>query len=252
MKKVLCLVAAASVLGCASKKYVTKEVGEVNQKVDALAVEVEKTQQRVQKTEARVEEVSRDTQEAKGTSQQALQRADAAEKSAKGKLVYTDTISNDKVTFPFNHADVSAEAKLLIDEAIAPFKAENRGVFFEIEGHTDSVGPDEFNQKLGVERATAVRNYLHDQHGVALNRMAVISYGKTRPAVPNDSPAHLAQNRRVVIKVLEWGSCGGRRKTGKGGPICEGSLSQSRSCWRPPPRRSRRKIRTPTRPWARR
>lgn len=207
MKKILCLIAAAALLGCASKKYVSKEVGEVNQKVDALAVEVEKTQQRVQKTETRVEEVSRESQagvsDAKGASQQALQKADAAERSAKGKLIYTVTISNDKVTFPFNHAEVGTEAKQLIDEAIAPFKAENRGVWFEIEGHTDSVGPDDFNQKLGLERATAVRNYLHDQHGVALTRMAVISYGKSRPVVPNDTPAQRAQNRRVVIKVLE-------------------------------------------------
>jgi outer membrane protein OmpA-like peptidoglycan-associated protein len=57
--------------------------------------------------------------------------------------------------------------------------------------------------KLGEERAVAVRNYIHDQHGIALSRMEVISYGETMPVVDNKSRANRAQNRRVVIKVLE-------------------------------------------------
>jgi outer membrane protein OmpA-like peptidoglycan-associated protein len=132
-----------------------------------------------------------------------MTKAVEAEKAAKGKLIYTVTLSNDKVTFPVNRAQVGDDAKKLVDEAIAQLKAENRGVFFEIEGHTDSTGPDVVNQKLGEERAMAVRNYLHDQHGVALSRMSVISYGKTRPVVDNKTKANRAANRRVVIKVLE-------------------------------------------------
>jgi outer membrane protein OmpA-like peptidoglycan-associated protein len=57
--------------------------------------------------------------------------------------------------------------------------------------------------KLGEERALAVRNYIHDQHGIALSRMELISYGETKPVVDNKSRANRAQNRRVVIKVLE-------------------------------------------------
>jgi peptidoglycan-associated lipoprotein len=91
----------------------------------------------------------------------------------------------------------------MIDEAIAQLKAENKGVYFEIEGHTDSTGSKEYNKVLGEERATAVRNYLHDQHGIALARMSVISYGEEQPVVDNKTKASRAQNRRVVIKVLE-------------------------------------------------
>ena len=141
--------------------------------------------------------------EAKGSADKAWSKAVDAEKAAKGKLIYTVTLSNDKVTFPVNRALVSDDAKLVIDDAIAQLKAENRGVFFEIEGHTDATGPEEYNQKLGEERADAVRNYLHDQHGIALSRMAVISYGEGKPVVDNKSRDNRAQNRRVVIKVLE-------------------------------------------------
>lgn len=202
-----CLVLAVAGGGCASKKYVSREVGEINTKVDTLTTEVEKTQERVRRSEVRIDEVNQQAQtgiqEAKGSAQAALTKATEAERAAKGKLIYTVTLSNDKVTFSVNKAEVSDDAKQVIDQAIAELKAENRGVFFEIEGHTDSSGPDEYNQKLGEERAQAVRNYLHDQHGIALNRLEVISYGKGKPVADNKTKAGRAQNRRVVINILE-------------------------------------------------
>ena len=202
-----CLITAFALSGCATKKYVSREVGEVNQKVDTLATEVEKTQERTRRNEVRIDDVSREAQagiaDAKGSADKALVRATEAERAAKGKLIYTVTLSSDKVTFPLNRSEVSPDAKKLIDDAIAELKAENRGVYFEIEGHTDSTGPDAYNLKLGEDRATAVRNYLHDQHQIALNRIEVISYGETRPVVDNKTRDHRAQNRRVVIKVLE-------------------------------------------------
>jgi len=197
------LIVGVAASGCATKKYVSREVGEVNTKVDTLTTEVEKTQERTKRNEVRIEEVNQEAQTAKGSAQQALQKATEAEKAAKGKLIYTVTLSNDKVTFPLNRAEVSDDAKAMIDEAIAQLKAENKGVFFEIEGHTDSTGPDAYNSKLGEDRAQAVRGYMHDQHGIALSRMEVISYGEAKPVEDNKTREHRAQNRRVVIKVLE-------------------------------------------------
>ncbi len=201
------LVVGVAVSGCATKKYVGKEVGEVNKKVDNVSAELEKTQERVKRNEVRIDEVGQQSQagitEAKGSAQQALVKATAAEKAAQGKLIYTVTLSNDKVTFPLNRSEVSDEAKKLIDEAIAQLKAENKGVYFEIEGHTDSTGPADYNQKLGEDRAVAVRDYLHDQHGLALSRMQVISYGASKPVADNKTKENRALNRRVVIKVLE-------------------------------------------------
>jgi peptidoglycan-associated lipoprotein len=203
MRIIVLMAAAATLAGCASKGYVSREVGEVNTKLDGVSAEVEKTQERVKRNETRIDAVDKSAGEARTSAEQALTRAGEAEKAAKGKLIYTVTLSNDKVTFPVNRAQVSPDAQKLVDEAIAQLKAENRGVFFEIEGHTDATGPDAVNMKLGEERALAVRNYLHDQHGIALNRMAVISYGETKPVVDNKTKANRAQNRRVVIKVLE-------------------------------------------------
>ena len=169
------LVVAIALAGCATKKYVSREVGEVNKKVEAVATDLEKTQQRVQRAETRIDSVDKNAQsgiaDAKGSAQQAMTKAQEAEKAAKGKLIYTVTLSNDKVTFPVNRAEISDEAKALVDSAVAPLKAENRGVFFEVEGHTDATGDDAYNQKLGEERAMAVRNYLASVHGIALSRL---------------------------------------------------------------------------------
>jgi outer membrane protein OmpA-like peptidoglycan-associated protein len=212
MRSILVPLVAASVAslalsGCATKKYVGREVGEINQKVDTLSGEMEKTQERVKSNEVRIDDVDKQAQagisDAKGSAQTALKRATEAEKAAKGKLIYTVTLSNDKVTFPVNRAAVSPDARALVDEAIAQLKAENKGVYFEIEGHTDSSGSEAYNEKLGLDRATAVRNYMHDQQGIALNRIEVISYGETKPVVDNKTRDHRAQNRRVVINVLE-------------------------------------------------
>lgn len=201
------LAASVALAGCAKKSFVQREVGEVNKKVDAVSAEVEKTQQRVQQNEVRIDAVDKSAQsgisEAKGSAQSAMTKAQDAEKAAKGKLIYTVTLSNDKVRFPVNKAEISDEAKALIDEAVAPLVQANRGVFFEIEGHTDSTGDAAYNFKLGEERAMAVRDYIAKKHGIALSRLNAISYGEEKPVAENKTREERAQNRRVVIRILE-------------------------------------------------
>ena len=211
MRKVMVPLLAAGVAlaaaGCAKKSYVQREVSEVNKKVDAVSQEVEKTQQRVQQNEVRIDQVDKTAQsgigEAKSSAQAAMARAEDAQKAAKGKLIYTVTLSNDKVRFPVNKAEISAEAKAMIDEAVAPLVKENRGVYFEIEGHTDSTGEASHNFRLGEQRALAVRDYIAKTHGIALSRLNVISYGEDKPVADNKTKDGRSQNRRVVIRILE-------------------------------------------------
>ena len=75
-----------------------------------------------------------------------MTKANEADKKAQGKLIYTVTLSDDKVHFPFNKADLSDEAKAMIDEVVAPLVQANRGVWFEIAGYTDSTGDEAYNQ----------------------------------------------------------------------------------------------------------
>jgi peptidoglycan-associated lipoprotein len=201
------LAVSVALAGCAKKSFVQREVGEVNKKVDAVSVDVEKTQQRVQQSEVRIDAVDKSAQsgigEAKGSAQAAMTKAQEAERAAKGKLIYTVTLSNDKVRFPVNKAEISDEAKAMIDEAVGPLVKENRGVWFEIEGHTDNTGDAAYNFKLGEERAMAVRDYIAKKDSIALSRLNVISYGEEKPVAENKTRDERAQNRRVVIRILE-------------------------------------------------
>jgi outer membrane protein OmpA-like peptidoglycan-associated protein len=74
------------------------------------------------------------------------------------------------------------------------------GLNIEVEGHTDSVGSDEFNQKLSEQRAMAVRDYLVTQ-GIQPTSVTARGFGEARPVASNDNAAGRQQNRRVELVV---------------------------------------------------
>jgi outer membrane protein OmpA-like peptidoglycan-associated protein len=74
------------------------------------------------------------------------------------------------------------------------------GLKLQVEGHTDSVGTDEFNQRLSEQRAGVVRDYLAAQ-GVSADAITAAGFGKTRPVASNDTLEGRQQNRRVEIVV---------------------------------------------------
>ena len=151
--------------------------------------------------DARVGQVDSHLSKVEGTAKDALDRANAAHKLAQGKFLYQMVLSDDSVKFPPNAHDLSPEAQARLKELADRLKAENQNVYLEIQGHTDSTGSKDHNEKLGEERAEAVRRFLNEQ-GVPLNRLATISYGPDVPVAPNDTREGRAQNRRVVIVVL--------------------------------------------------
>ena len=116
--------------------------------------------------------------------------------------VYEVVINEDQGNFKFASADLPDEARARIDEMIAQLKADPRGNFVEIEGHTDSSGDKMTNQRIGEARAEAVKRYLYETHQVPLHKMNVISYGEDKPVSPNNTREGRAQNRRVVIRIL--------------------------------------------------
>lgn len=200
--------------GCATKKYVGKEVGAVNQKVESLSESVERNQERIGRNEEAIERQGGEIQRVDAKADEAGQLAASAhdeaerafqeaERAMKGKLLYEVTLSNDKVSFAFNASELSPDAQMLVDELAEKVKADNRGLWIEIEGHTDATGEADYNKALGLKRAEAVRDYLYQAHGLPLHRIAVYSFGEEQPVSDNSNRDGRAQNRRVVIKVLE-------------------------------------------------
>ena len=93
-------------------------------------------------------------------------------------------------------------AKTKLDGLIQRLVDKPNGAWFEIEGHTDSIGGKEINEKIGLDRAEAVKRYLYEQYRIPLHKMSVISYGMDKPVASNKTTDGRAQNRRVVIRVL--------------------------------------------------
>jgi peptidoglycan-associated lipoprotein len=207
---------------CATKKYVRTEVGNVNSKVDTLSGTVEETQERTRKNEERIGAVDEKAEAAGRSATSARAAADAAAAAAKEvdgrvagvnnrvnavelasrKLVFEVTLSEDQGNFAFGKTELPDAAKARLDQLVQQMKTDTKNIFIEIEGHTDNVGSPIVNEKIGMERAEAVKRYLYEQHQVPLHKMNVISYGEEKPVAPNNKRDGRAQNRRVVVKVL--------------------------------------------------
>lgn len=197
-------------VGCASKGFVRREidtqVAELAQRSTALETSLETTQTRLDRTDDRLTGENREQDyridEASQTALEALERARQAGKLAEGKLLFEAVLSDDKVRFGFDKAELSDEAKEALNALGDRLKTDNRKVYLEIQGHTDATGPEVHNMNLGEERAEVVRRYLNLELGIPLHRMETISYGETAPVADNDSREGRSQNRRVVIVVL--------------------------------------------------
>jgi peptidoglycan-associated lipoprotein len=174
--------------GCATQDYVDKHVATVQGQVDTVKGHSQEQDEHIGAADR--------------TAHEALDRAIAAGKLAQGKFLYSMVLTDDATKFPPNGATLSDEAKSRLSELANKLKTDNRNVYLEIQGYTDSTGGPAANMALGQERAEAVRLYLNEQ-GVALNRMATISYGQDNPVAPNNTRDGRAQNRRVVLVVLD-------------------------------------------------
>ena len=213
------VVMAVGGTACATKKFVRTSVGEVNEKVDSQGKAIEETQERTRKNEGRISEVDSKAAAAAQAAQAANDAASAANSNAtkvgteantkfdaidkaSKRLVYEVVLSEDSGNFKFGKTTLPDEAKQKIDEMVAQMKQDPKNVYLEIEGHTDNVGDKATNERIGLQRADAVKRYLYEQYQIPLHKMNVISYGEDKPVAPNKTKAGRAQNRRVVIKVL--------------------------------------------------
>jgi len=125
--------------------------------------------------------------------------------AAKEEVVAEQFIQN--LRFEFNSANLAAADKQELDvvnqqiEAFRPLLRQNVA-HMNVIGHTDSVGPEAYNQKLSERRAQAVADYFATEGEVPQETLRVSGRGESEPIASNDTDAGRAQNRRVVIEVV--------------------------------------------------
>lgn len=107
-----------------------------------------------------------------------------------------------EVHFAFDSAELTSGGKEILD-AYLHILTSYPDMHVEIGGHTDDIGPEDYNQELSEHRARSVADHLLAR-GVPKERVKrVVGYGETKPLFPNDSKENRAMNRRVEVTVCE-------------------------------------------------
>jgi outer membrane protein OmpA-like peptidoglycan-associated protein len=204
---VLLLVATVGLTGCATKKYVDEQITAHSQVADAKIAEVqgstEQNQKAISDLSAKQAALEKDVAALSETAKDALKRAEEAGVLAKGKFLFEVTMTDSDVKFGFDKYDLSDEAKAALDAFAAKMKAVEGDAYVEIQGHTDNIGSESYNLKLGYKRAEQAMRYLNMEQGIPLFRMNVISYGEYKPIADNSSRDGRAQNRRVTMVAMQ-------------------------------------------------
>jgi outer membrane protein OmpA-like peptidoglycan-associated protein len=109
-------------------------------------------------------------------------------------------LGGDHLKFAFNKADLLPQDRELLSR-IAGILMTAHDYTVSVNGHTDDVGSDDYNQKLSERRAQSVRDYLA-QAGMPADMLSVTGHGKSRPLVKGTSEAARAKNRRVELGIV--------------------------------------------------
>lgn len=109
-------------------------------------------------------------------------------------------LETDVLYFAFKRSDIQDSVSKVLDYAVRVL-SKNPKVVIYLSGYTDDIGDERSNLFLSYERAKSAKRYLID-HGIESKRIIIGSYGMDNPAVPNNSPANQAKNRRVELRLL--------------------------------------------------
>ena len=192
---------------CASNKDVDRKIAEAqaqsSKKIESVETQIEDLQNKQKATDTHLQQNDAALAELSQEAKDALKRAQEAGVLAKGKVAFTQTFSEDRVKFKLGKYDLDKNAQAALDDFAGKVKALNEQYYIEIQGHTDDTGGKRLNDELGQRRAEEVRRYLSRSAQLPLNRMSTISYGDTLPVASNKTRKGRAENRRVVLVVLE-------------------------------------------------
>ncbi len=118
-----------------------------------------------------------------------------------GKLSQGKSFVLNNVFFQYDEAELTASSRPELDR-IAALMRQYPKMVIEVDGHTDNIGPADYNFRLSVRRADAVRAYLTQTAGIAPDRIQAKGYGYSKPVASNASDDGRRQNRRTEFMVV--------------------------------------------------
>jgi outer membrane protein OmpA-like peptidoglycan-associated protein len=186
----------------ASEAQLEQQVKELGEKRDEMQLQARTPEVRLAK--ARAEAAEQEADAYRRELEQARMQAEQLEISIEGLkteetprgLVLT---MSDDVLFAFDSSELQPGARDDLSK-VAQFLEQYPDRAIAVEGHTDSVGSDSYNEQLSRRRADSVAHYL-EREGVPSARIDVAGFGEERPVAPNDNEAGRQQNRRVEIVI---------------------------------------------------
>ena len=177
--------------GCATRGYVRSQVGEARSQLGQQVDQVQKD----------LATVRNSADQATARAEQALSAAGESRDLALGKMGYHE-VTQGTVNFAFN-SDMLDEKSAGVLDGLAQQIQNRPELLVDVYGFTDRMGPDQYNFGLGLRRAQAVERYLADKTPDELARYAAISYGKTKAIGDQRTKESRADNRRVVVSLIE-------------------------------------------------
>ncbi len=209
--------------GCATKKFVRQSIADseskMNKKMDSnnqkIYSQLSELSQLNKQLSSKLEEVTdkanlanQKAEEAKNIGMTAKEKADAADKDAQLALSKFNNrfnfvvVDTEYVYFGFNRYHLTKSAMSTLDDVAKKF-AENKNYIMVLEGHTDSIGPKDYNYTLSEKRVKSVVRYLVGEKKLDINRIYTVGLGKLNPIASNKTRQGRKKNRRVTIKIME-------------------------------------------------
>jgi outer membrane protein OmpA-like peptidoglycan-associated protein len=192
-------------LSAQQSQQVAEQQAEQRAQADAARREAEEREQRARDAQQQADMARQQAeQQAQQAGQQAEQMREKLKEQLNAVLQTTETargliVNMSDVLFDFNKYTLKPEAREKLAKVSGILLA-YPNLKLQVEGYTDNIGSDEYNQRLSEERADSVRDYLVSQ-SVSDTNIAAQGYGKTHPIADNSTNSGRAQNRRVELVV---------------------------------------------------
>jgi len=186
--------AAAAAQSAADAARAQEQAEQARQQREASEAAQRAAEQQAQQAQTQMAQAEQEKAQMRAKLQQQLNSILATRDSARGLIM-----NMSDVLFDFGKYTLKPEAREKLAKVSGILLAYG-GLTVEVDGYTDNVGSDEFNQTLSEERASAVRDYLASE-GVPAASMTVKGFGKTNPIASNDTTDGRQKNRRVEMVV---------------------------------------------------